>query len=567
MEMFTYLTKILEKDEKKIWKILVIFSFVSPIVDTFCFSSIIYIINTVVREKQVTAEMTFFAFFMGFVSIFAGFLELYKCKIRNRLEYNGAHMLSVKICELIIKEDLTYHNQKSAMQALSMVRADTHSCIEIVITCIQLWTNLLTIVGCSAVLIYASGWMGLICCAFMVLLMAGIYDRHRTQIRVYGEKCRKDLIKTNAQVTIAYGIFKEMKLSDSSDVILEKYRDVSNEYAQVQGEFKYRNSLISMLMQNSVMSILFLLLAFFMWKQGEELIRVLASMVFYITVLIRMIPLAYAIVDGMNNIEFNKKAYEVLKENLERYDEMKKKEKLDSQIRQKKISIHKGIRVRNLSFQYNNQAEIFRGASIDIPAGHSVALIGTSGAGKTTFLDLLMGLLMPQSGSIVYDDYDIVAKTDTGGKCQADLGPVVSYIPQVVYLNGETIRNNVAFFEYEDKIDDERVVECLKYAQVWEDVAKMPEGVYTLIGESGTAISGGQRQRIALARALYKEFELLVMDEATAALDMETEKAVIDSIRKIKGNKTLLIATHHMSLANECDSIYRIENLQIKKIK
>ena len=116
-------------------------------------------------------------------------------------------------------------------------------------------------------------------------------------------------------------------------------------------------------------------------------------------------------------------------------------------------------------------------------------------------------------------------------------------------------------------MDDARVEECLRCAQIWEDVQRMPDGVHTLIGENGTAISGGQRQRIALARALYKDFELLVMDEATAALDMKTEKAVIDSIRQIKEDKTLIMVTHHMSLANECDVIYRIEGQKIIPVK
>lgn len=567
MEMFRYLTGILEKEDKRVWKKLVVFSFISPILDTVCFSAIIYIINTIVREGQVSMKMTVFSFTMGLVSIFAGFFELYKCRVHNRLEFNGAHLLSVKVCELFIKEDLTCHRQKSAMQALSMIRADTQNCIEIVITCIQLWTNFLTMAGCSAVLIYASKWIGVISCILLLLFIAGMYCQHRAQIRVYGEICRKDLIKTNAQVTISYGIFKELKLSDRSEVILKRYEDASSEYAQVQGKFKYRNSMIGMVMQNSIMSILFLLLAVLMWMQGEELVRVLASMVFYITVFIRMIPLAHSIVDGMNNIEFNKKSYEVLRKNLERYDAMKQRERFSEQRKQKRITFQKGIRIRGLSFKYNDRVEIFKDAAMDIPAGRSVAVIGVSGVGKTTFLDLVLGLLTPQAGSIMYDDYDIASHPDIEGSGRAELGAIVSYIPQIVYLNGETIRNNVAFFDREDEIDDERVIECLKYAQVWEEVARMPEGIYTLIGENGTEISGGQRQRIALARALYKEFELLVMDEATAALDMETEKAVIDSIRKIKGDKTLLLATHHMSLANECDSIYKIEDQKLIQVK
>jgi len=134
-------------------------------------------------------------------------------------------------------------------------------------------------------------------------------------------------------------------------------------------------------------------------------------------------------------------------------------------------------------------------------------------------------------------------------------------------MNGETIRNNVALLSEQAGIDDERIIECLKCAQVWEDVAKMPEGIHTLIGENGTAISGGQRQRIALARALYKDFELLIMDEATAALDMETEKAVMDAIRQVRKDKTLLIVTHHKSLADECDIIYKIQNQDLVRVK
>lgn len=194
-------------------------------------------------------------------------------------------------------------------------------------------------------------------------------------------------------------------------------------------------------------------------------------------------------------------------------------------------------------------------------------MVGTSGVGKTTFLALVIGLLHPQTGHILYDDYDIVTQTDAEGACKAEIGDIVSYIPQTVYMNGETIRNNVALFVDQASIDDERVRSCLECAQVWDDIVEMPEGIDTMIGERGTCISGGQRQRIALARALYKDFELLIMDEATAALDMETEKAVIDSIKQVKMNKTLLIVTHHASLAEECDMIYRIENKGFIRVK
>ena len=167
-----------------------------------------------------------------------------------------------------------------------------------------------------------------------------------------------------------------------------------------------------------------------------------------------------------------------------------------------------------------------------------------------------------KKGTGIRDVNDMIVRA-----CQAKIGDIVSYIPQVVYMNGETICNNVALLAKQTEIDDERIIECLKYAQIWEDIAKMPEGIHTVIGENGTAISGGQRQRIALARALYKNFELLIMDEATAALDMETEKAVMDAIGQVRKERTLLIVTHHMSLANECDIVYKIQDRKLVRVR
>lgn len=315
------------------------------------------------------------------------------------------------------------------------------------------------------------------------------------------------------------------------------------------------------------MTALFMILGFFLLRPNENTDFFLASMVIYLTMLVKMIPMAYNIVNGLNDIRFLQKSYEELKEGMIRYSEITKEENSAQNRRHKKLTFKKGLFVDNLTFGYNGKKEIFKNASMSVPAGASVAVIGISGIGKTTFLDLILGLLAPGAGNILYDDYDIAAHRDGSGECNADLGDIVSYIPQTAYLNGETIRNNVAFFTREDQADEEKLTECLKCAQIWDDIMQMPKGVDTLIGENGTFMSGGQRQRIVLARALYKDFELLVMDEATAALDMETERAVIDSIRQVKKDKTILIATHHMSLADECDIVYRIENKGFVRVK
>lgn len=563
IEMFRYLTTILEKENEKELKRFATCGIVRAVVDIFSFYAAVYFIGRISENPVLTGGLQASVILLMFFSEVV--IELYRCKLSNQFLYQGAHHLSMKIFELFVKEDLEYHNQKSVMQALANLRSDTVKSIKIVFSYISLEVDIFTMIGYAVILIFISKWLGVISSIIFFSLMIGIFFWCRTQMKAYGEKCRKYEIKANAQITLGYGIFEEMKISGHIDPVLKKYDDANTAYAQEYSKYSFQNDLITVLMNlwtKAIMLIIFV--ALFLW--GIDLSTFIPVTV-YISALSRMASLAYNAVGELNSIEFSKKSYEMLKECLIRYEEIKRREKQFLDIRQKKMTFHRGLYVKNMTFGYAGQENLFQNISMDIPIGHSVAIIGKSGAGKTTFLALIIGLLKPQKGSILYDDYDIVAQKDEEGICKAEIGDIVSYIPQIVYMNGETVRNNVALLAKESEIDDDKVIECLKCAQIWDEITKMPEGIHTLIGENGTAISGGQRQRIALARALYKEFELLVMDEATAALDMETEKAVIDSIRQVRKNKTLLIVTHHMSLADECDIIYKIQDQKMIRVK
>lgn len=564
--MFRYLTARLEGEDRRSWKILAVLGLIGPVMDIFSFSVVLLIINRVIRENRASPGLIAFTLCMAGFSGLKCVLELYRSRLSNRFVYGGAQRLSMKIFELLIKEDLLSHNEKSPTQALAMIRQDTTSCIQIIISCLDVWAGAVMLAGYGAVLVVVSGWVGVVSCVALALILGAVYARTRARFRAYGEATRACSIRANAQITIAFGSFKEMKIDDRSAYVLEKYQDASDGYAAAQSAYQYKSGSTGVILQNSVMGALFAVLAVILIA-GSNLAAILTPMLAYITALIRALPTAFGILLGLNRIEFAQKPFASLRDSMARYEALKDREARRETVRRRELTFRRGLSVRNLTFGYNRGNNIFEDASIDIPAGCSIAVIGPSGAGKTTFLDLILGLLKPQGGSIFYDDYDLAAQADAGGSCQAGIGRLVSYIPQTVYLNGETIRRNVAFFERDEDIDDGKVELCLRCAQIWEDVQRMPEGVHTLIGENGTAISGGQRQRVALARALYKDFELLVMDEATAALDMETEMAVIDSIRQVKGGKTLLMVTHHMSLANECDYIYKIENRKIVPVK
>lgn len=244
--------------------------------------------------------------------------------------------------------------------------------------------------------------------------------------------------------------------------------------------------------------------------------------------------------------------YENMQE-IEAYDESENE--LSVAINQNtEVKFEKEIYIKNISWHYRNaERDVISDLELIIPKGTSVAFIGQSGAGKTTLADIVLGLLQPQKGSVYVDGQDIFKLGD-------QLRQLMGYVPQTVYMTDDTIRNNVAFGLEREKINDDNVWKALEQAQLKEFVEKLPEGLNTYVGDRGIRFSGGQRQRIAIARALYENPDIIIFDEATAALDGETETAVMDSINSLQEYKTVIIIAHRLTTIKKCDKIYEIKD-------
>ena len=215
------------------------------------------------------------------------------------------------------------------------------------------------------------------------------------------------------------------------------------------------------------------------------------------------------------------------------------------------------IDVEGLSFSYaRTTRDALNNVSISIRRGEAVGLIGSSGSGKSTLVDILLGLLEPTSGQVRIDGNDIHQNL-RGWQDQ------IGYVPQSIFLTDDTLRRNVAFGLPKDKIDDDAVRSAIRSAQLEEFVASLPEGMETVVGERGVRLSGGQRQRIGIARALYNNPDVLVLDEATSSLDTETEHGVMQAVQALQGDKTVIIVAHRLSTVEYCDRLYRLENAQI----
>jgi ABC-type multidrug transport system fused ATPase/permease subunit len=196
------------------------------------------------------------------------------------------------------------------------------------------------------------------------------------------------------------------------------------------------------------------------------------------------------------------------------------------------------------------------GISISIPLGTSIGFIGSSGAGKSTLIDVILGLLTPTSGVVRVDGIDI--QTSLRG-WQDQIG----YVPQFIYLTDDTLRRNIAFGLHVDEISEEAVWRALRSAQLEQFVNELPQGIDTVVGERGVRLSGGQRQRIGIARALYHDPAVLVLDEATSSLDLETERDLMKAVKALQSDKTILIVAHRVSTVEHCQHLYRLDKGRI----
>jgi ATP-binding cassette, subfamily B, bacterial PglK len=216
------------------------------------------------------------------------------------------------------------------------------------------------------------------------------------------------------------------------------------------------------------------------------------------------------------------------------------------------------LELQNISFLYPDTEEvILRNISLEIKKGDSIGIIGVSGAGKTTLIDMLMGLVEPTEGDIFLDNDPLSGKTLQLWRDQ------VAYLPQQIFLMDDSLKNNIALGIPNDSINLKKVKMAIKQAQLTSLLEKLPQGVETMLGERGVRLSGGQRQRVALARAFYHDRDVLIFDEATSSLDDETEKEIVSEIQQLKGKKTIIVIAHRMSTLQHCDRIISLEKGKI----
>lgn len=299
----------------------------------------------------------------------------------------------------------------------------------------------------------------------------------------------------------------------------------------------------------------FIFLTIILLDNGTDMTDILPQLALFVAAAFRLIPCVNRFLHHYQVLKIGYPSVNKL------YDEKVMLEKnIFNEKDKDQIGKFKNVIFKKISFSFNPQKKIFENLDFKIEKGKSIGVVGRTGEGKTTFLDILLGLLKPTNGSILVNDKNL---QNVINQWHSKVG----YVPQSTFLLDESIKTNITLEFDEDKIDKKNLEDALKYSQVSEFSNKLDADINTIIGDRGVRISGGQQQRIGIARALYKNPDLLILDESTSSLDIQTEEQIINDVLKLENTKTLVIVSHRNSTIQKCKDIYELKGMHLDKIK
>ena len=479
-------------------------------------------------------------------------------KVLCRFVYTNQFRTSERMMKNYLHKNYEFYLNADTSVVQRTITSDVNNMYALILNVLQLISEAIVFVVIAIVLIVSDWKMTVAISAMLGLTMLLITKAIKPIMRKSGKDNQDYYSKLFKLISQTVMGIKEVKVSTKEQYFVDEYIKCGKGYVDAVQKYTLLNSIPKLLIETVCISgtVVYMIV---LLATGTSIVDMLPVLTVFAAAVVRLMPCATRMNTYLNNIVYFEPFLMGVSDNLQ--DEINHP---DLQIafaeeNHKKMPVQKAITLKNITYAYpNTEKLIFDHADMEIPIGKAVGIVGTTGAGKSTVVDILLGLLKVQGGNVYADGVDI--NTDYYGWLKN-----VGYIPQMIFMLDDTIRRNVAFGVADEDISEERVWEVLKEAQLDEFIKTLPEGLDTTIGERGIRLSGGQRQRIGIARSLYNDPDVLIMDEATSALDNDTEAAIIESINRLHGKKTLVIIAHRLQTIENCDMIYRVEDGKVSR--
>lgn len=571
LQIYKKMMVLLDKKQKRTMVGIVFMMLIGAILEALGISVIVPIVQIVMDEQALNkpglvrtiydflgmeSQTQFTLVILGTLAAIFAIKNIYlyvQQKVLCHFVYTNQFRTSERMMKNYLHKDYEFFLNADTAVVQRTITSDVNNMYALILNSLQLVSEIIVFVIIAVVLIVSDWQMTLVISGMLGVTLLLITKAIKPVMRKAGEDNQEyysGLFKLISQTVMG---IKEVKITAREQHFVDEYVKCGRGYVDAVQKYTLLTSIPRLLIETVCISgtVVYMMVLIAM---GTPLSDLVTTLTVFAAAVVRLMPCATRINTYLNNISYFEPFLMGVSDNLQdeiNHPDLKREFAKDDQ---KKMPLHRAITLKDITYAYPNSDKlIFEHADMEIPIGKAVGIVGTTGAGKSTVVDILLGLLNMQGGTVYADDADI--RSDYYGWLKN-----VGYIPQMIFMLDDTIRRNVAFGVPDELISEERVWEVLKEAQLDEFIKTLPEGLDTSIGERGIRLSGGQRQRIGIARSLYNDPDVLIMDEATSALDNDTEAAIIESINRLHGKKTLVIIAHRLQTIENCDMIYRVEN-------
>ena len=495
-----------------------------------------------------------------FVFIFKDLFLMMEYYIQARFVYNNQFAMQQRMLSGFINRPYEFFLTAESGEILRVIQLDVTNTYVLLTNLLGMFTESVVALAITATIFFIDPIMTTFVMVMMIVVVITICKLCNPKIKNNGEERHFNASLMYKWLLQSITGIKEVKVSAKEDFFKKNFEVSGKKYISAEKWSTVFSNIPRLMIEMVSVCSTLAFIAFMIYK-GKEIETLVPTLGAFAMAAMKLMPSANRIVGAINQIVFYEPSLDKLIIDIELFEKDEEKHgkyrKINVNIAEKKLTFNDKIELKGITYKYQNSDKlILDKADMTIPIGKSIGIVGASGAGKTTAVDLLLGVLLAREGEILADGVNVMNN-------YSEWISHIGYIPQSIFMLDDDIKSNIAFGLKKEEQDEEKIWEAIREAQLEDFVKGLKDGIHTQIGERGLRLSGGQKQRIGIARALYSNPEVLVFDEATSALDSETEAAVMSSINRLHGKKTMIIIAHRLQTIKECDMVYRVENGKI----
>lgn len=588
MKLINKIFTILDYDNKKKFLVLLFFIILTALMETISVTAIIPLISFLIDSQIYIEKITnsniyllknagvflqsfdFKKIILIFLLLIISLFVLKSVIVSLSLWLTSVFVASIenstskKLFNFYLRQNYSVHLYRDSSELMQnfvqeVSRFASTACLPL----INLITESLILLSITIILFIVEPFVSLIIFVFLALISSIYFIFIKTKMKNWGEQRILHMQKRVQNINQSVGGIREILLMWRQDFFSKNFMDSTFGATNVGKKQYFFNNIPKIIFElSAVFALVFLIYFLFFIKNSQN--EVVPIIALFAAAAFKLIPSANRILGALQNLRFSIPNVDRIYKDIIKIYEKESSNLASHNQNLRNIDFKQFIKFENISFSYistNSRKQVLKKINLKINKGDVIGLVGETGSGKTTLVDIFLGLLYPEKGEIIIDGNKLQKSNQKSWQNK------IGYVPQDVYLLNDSIKNNIAFGLEDKDIDLKRVNEVINISKLRQLVENSKYGIDTFIGERGSNLSGGQRQRIGIARAIYNDPKILLLDEATSSLDSETEIQILEEIFKIKKNKTVIIISHKHSTLKNCDNIYKLLNGNLDLIK